>query len=126
MRVMEKARIICQEVADSYGGSMELEWHISTGAVHNDEKMTQQVCRTVEALDGIKLVQMPQKKSSEDFAWYLQKVPGVIFRFGSGNRAKGWTATAHRPDFHVDEEGMKAAILTFVNFALNYDENNVN
>lgn len=126
MRVMEKARIICQEVADSYGGSMELEWHISTGAVHNDEKMTQQVCRTVEALDGIKLVQMPQKKSSEDFAWYLQKVPGVIFRFGSGNRAKGWTATAHRPDFRVDEEGMKAAILTFVNFALNYDENNVN
>jgi len=119
-RVMKRAEEICQEIAAKYGGRMELDWRISTAAVHNDEALNEKLCQVVSKLDGIKLQQMTMKKSSEDFAWFLQKVPGVLFRYGNGNIEKGITATAHRPDFRIDEEGMKAAVLTFVNFVLEY------
>lgn len=121
MRVMERAEAICQDIAAKFGGRAELQWRISTVALHNDEALTQKLCQVVSDLDSVMLQQMVQKKSSEDFAWFLRQVPGVIFRYGSGNKAKGWTATAHRPDFRIDEEGMKAAVLTFVNFVLEYN-----
>lgn len=121
MRVMERAEAICQEIAARFGGRAELQWRISTVALHNDEALNEKLCQVVSKLEGIKLQQMTQKKSSEDFAWFLREVPGILFRYGNGNIAEGITATAHRPDFRIDEEGMKAAVLTFVNFVLEYN-----
>lgn len=118
-RVMEKAEKICHRIAESYGGRAEIQWHMSTGAVHNDEAMQQQFNSIASQV--VSLVDMPSRMSSEDFAWFLQKKPGIIFRFGTRNEKKGCTALAHRNDFCIDEEGMKSAILAFVNFALQYN-----
>lgn len=117
-RVMEKAKMICDRIAESYGGRAEVQWHMSTGAVHNDEAMQKQFNQIVSQV--LPLTEMPRRMSSEDFAWYLTKKPGIIFRFGTRNEKKGCTALAHRNDFCIDEEGMKSAILAFVNFALQY------
>jgi metal-dependent amidase/aminoacylase/carboxypeptidase family protein len=65
---------------------------------------------------------MPQRMSSEDFCWYLEKAPGMIFRFGTRNEALGCTALAHRSDFRIDEEGMKYAITAFCKYALSYNK----
>ena len=120
LRVMAKAEEICREIAERFGGRYELEWKISAVAVRNDEKLVEKLCSVVEKLDGIKLQYVPRRNSSEDFAWFLREVPGVLFRYGSGDKEKGIVETAHNPKFRINEEGMKAALLAFVNFALEY------
>ena len=114
-----KGRIFCiaNAVAKRYGGRVEIDWKVSTGAVINDSSITNNF-RTAAMEAGLNLTEMPQKMSSEDFAHYLTKAPGMIFRFGTRNKASGCTATAHRSDFKIDEEGMKTAIKAFCAYAL--------
>ena len=104
-----------------FGGRYALQWKISAVAVRNDEKLVEKLCGVVEKLDGIKLQYVPPRNSSEDFAWFLRKVPGVLFRYGSGDKENGIVETTHNPKFRINEEGMKAALLTFVNFVLEYN-----
>lgn len=118
-RVMGKTKKICEDIANAYGGTAQVLWHMSTAPVHNDENMQQRFNKIVSRV--LSVTDMPQRMSSEDFAWFLQKKPGMIFRFGTRNEKKGCIALAHRNDFCIDEEGMKTAILAFVNFAMHYE-----
>lgn len=45
---------------------------------------------------------------AEDFAYYLQKVPGTFYRLGIRNEAEGITADIHNDHFTIDESSMKA------------------
>ncbi len=118
-RVEANVRRICTEVAEAYGGNVEFDWNMSTGAVHNDENLTHNF-KTIAQDSGIVAEDIVQRMSSEDFGWYLSKVPGIIFRFGTRNEEQGCTALAHRNDFKIDENGMKYAIMMFLSYVMNY------
>lgn len=118
-RVEENVRSICNEIANNYGGSVEFVWNMSTGAVHNDKKIVERFEKTTKN-SGLNVCDVSQKMSSEDFGWYLEKVPGMLFRFGIRNEELGSTVPAHRNDFKLDEEGMKAAIKAFCEYIMNY------
>lgn len=118
-QVMENTVSICHQIADSYGGSVEFDWRMSTGPVHNDATVAQKVCLAMESLP---FTELSSRMSSEDFAWYLTKAPGVLFRYGTGNPISSSNSLAHNNDFKIDPEGMRTAILTFVRFALSYDK----
>ena len=117
-RVERNVRNICDEIANRYGGSVEFVWSMSAGSVHNDEKITERFEKTMRN-SGLNVCDMPQRMSSEDFGWYLEKAPGMIFRFGTRNEKLGCTTLAHRNDFCIDEEGMKYAIYAFCEYVLN-------
>ncbi len=116
-RVEKNVRNICDEIANRYGGSVEFVWNMSTGAVHNDEKITEKFEKIVRN-SGLNVCEMPQEMISEDFGWYLTKIPGMIFRFGTRNEALGCTALAHRNDFCIDEDGMRIAIQAFCTYVM--------
>ena len=63
---------------------------------------------------------MAKKLSSEDFSRYLTKKPGVFFRLGTRNKAKGIGTLAHNNDFMIDEEVLDKGSATFVQFVLDY------
>lgn len=111
----QEVRRICKEVSARCGGSFELDWRMSAGAVHNNEEITEKFEKIMREL-GFYVEEIPQKMSSEDFCWYLTKAPGMIFRFGTRNEAKGCVALAHRCDFKIDEVGMKTAISAFCEY----------
>ena len=117
-RVEKHVRCICNEIAKRYGGTVEFVWDMSTGAVHNDKKIVERFEETSEN-SGLNVCDLPQRMSSEDFGWYLEKVPGMIFRFGTRNEKLGCTALAHRNDFKIDEEGIKSAIEAFCAYVMN-------
>lgn len=111
---------ICDEVCAQFGGQYDLDWHISTGPVHNDRKLTAAFIEATEQqLQPMTII--PNRMSSEDFGWYLTKAPGLVFRFGTQNAAKGCLGAAHTNDFIIDEDGMRPAIAAFVNFARHAD-----
>jgi len=53
----------------------------------------------------------------EDFAYYLQKIPGAFFFFGSGDRMP---YPHHHPRFDIDEKALPEAALLMTSLALQY------
>ena len=51
-----------------------------------------------------RVVELALRPTAEDFAWYLQQVPGSFFRLGVGNVDAGITAGVHTATFDVDED----------------------
>jgi amidohydrolase len=54
-----------------------------------------------------------QSLGGEDFAWYLQQVPGALARLGVAAPGSEGTFDLHRPEFDVDERaiGVGARVL---------------
>ncbi|MBE5782210.1 MAG: amidohydrolase [Clostridiales bacterium] len=118
-RVRENTFSICEKIAKEAGGSVEIDWHMSTGPIYNDPKVIARF-DAITRVQGMEVTSIPRRMSSEDFAWYLEKAPGMIFRFGTRNETMGCTQLAHRNDFCMDESGMKAAIQAFIAYILEY------
>ena len=118
-RVIARVKAICDEVAAEFGGRADVRWIVSAQAVINDADVVRRFSESIRSR-GLPLVDVPPKMSSEDFSWYLTRVPGAFFRFGTRNEALGCTSTAHHSDFRIDESGMKLAIEAFVAFVLDY------
>lgn len=120
-RVEEKVHSICEKIADEYGGSVEFVWDIAAGVVHNDEKLTEKFEKTAKN-SNLTVQNVHQRMTGEDFGWYLDKIPGMMFRFGTRNEKLGCTALVHRNDFCMDETGMKTAIQAFCAYVMSYKE----
>jgi len=120
-RVEKRVKAICKEIADSFGGKYEIDWHMSVGHVHNKAEIVDKFMETSLSA-GLDVCEMPSRMTSEDFGWYLTKVPGMIFRFGTRNEAEGCTTTAHTNTFKIDENGMKYAINAFISYIMNFKE----
>ena len=118
-RVLARVKAICDGVAAEFGGSADVRWIVSAQAVVNDEDVVRSFSESVRTR-GLPLVDVPPKMSAEDFSWYLTRVPGAFFRFGTRNESLGCTSTAHHADFRIDESGMRTAIEAFVAFVLDY------
>ena len=117
-RVEEKCLAKCREIAARFGGSVEADWFMSAPPVYNDPGLTAQFSALMEQVLPGYTTTLPLRKSTEDFAWFLLKKPGFIFRFGTGNAAVGSVSVAHCNDFKIDERGMEHAIEAFVQIAL--------
>lgn len=117
-RVEQQCRGKCLDIAARYGGSVEINWYCSAPPVYNDPQLTDSFAQVVEnSLPG-QVVQLAMRKSTEDFSWFLQKKPGLLFRFGTRNEQTGCTTLAHCSDFRIDELGMKFAAEAFAAFVL--------
>ena len=53
----------------------------------------------------------------EDFAYYLNEVPGAFMFLSSANPAKGTDVAHHNPKFNVDEDVFWMGSAAFVNIA---------
>jgi amidohydrolase len=58
----------------------------------------------------------------EDFAYYAEKVPGVMVFLGVGNRAKGKTHFLHHAGFDIDEGALRVGVATLAYSAYRYLE----
>lgn len=89
-------------------------------ALVNDDKFTQ---RVGEVLKGI----FPQINenidsvfASEDFAYYLEKLPGTYFFLGSGNAQKGIIYGNHSNKFDIDEAVLIKGVEVFFSIATDF------
>ena len=46
----------------------------------------------------------------EDFAYYLERVPGCYFFLGTRNEARGFAHPHHSPRFDIDESALAAGV----------------
>ena len=99
----------------------KIEWDIphSSPGLTNDSACTDIVIKAAKSALGEENVEIMQDSSmgGEDFAYYLEKIPGAYFRIGCND---GKTRDIHTNDFNLDEQCMATAIKVFAESVSQY------
>ena len=66
--------------------------------------------------------QIEPSMGAEDFAFFLERVPGVMYRVCTGNPAKGITEMVHSSRFDIDEDALPIGVRVFAQAALDFLE----
>ena len=106
-RTIEKIRQLAQGVEGITGTQIEVTFHVSIPSVYNNAELTRLVWQVSEQVVGEEHVQLIARPSmgSEDFAHYLEKAPGVMFRLGCASDLSAATPL-HTSLFDIDETAL--------------------
>ena len=109
---------VVEQVAAPYGVTVELEHIRGVPPVVNGETETtllEIAARAELGEDSVMLVE--QSMGGEDFAWFLQHVPGAMMRLGT--RAPGGpTYDLHQSDYAPQEEAISCGVQVMASTAL--------
>ncbi|MEK4533614.1 M20 metallopeptidase family protein [Solibacillus sp. FSL K6-1554] len=111
---------ILNNVTVTYGATYEMEYTRGYPQLVNTEKETKVVRDLLDNINHLNVVEMPPIMASEDFAYYLQKVPGVYFYTGSATDVPTTQFPHHHPKFNIDEQAMKNSAKGFLSIVHYY------
>ena len=108
-----------EQVCSTFGATGELRYNRGYPAVINHAAQTELVTRVARDVVGAEnVVNQEPTMGGEDFAYYLQKVPGTFFFTGGGNPDLNATYPHHHPRFDVDERSMLVTGKVFIGAVL--------
>jgi len=91
-------------VSSAYGVTSDLSYTRSVPPAVNDAVSTAMIAAAADRVLGPDaLAAAPQSLGGEDFAWYLESIPGSLFRLGTRRPGSGDDFDIHQPMFDVDE-----------------------
>lgn len=107
-----------EHVAAPYGVQVRITHETGVPPTVNDETVVAlQQSAIRHALGPLAGAASPQSMGGEDFAWYLEQVPGALARLGV-HRPGGPVHDLHRGDFDPDERALAVGIRFMVATAL--------
>lgn len=107
-------------VAAAHGARYEFRYTPATAALANDAAMTDHVRKVCTEMLGEKAVgDYPGTLGGEDFAGYLQRVPGCFFRLGARKPDKE-PMPQHHPRFDPDEHALVYGAALMAGIILRY------
>ncbi|MDP4132550.1 MAG: amidohydrolase [Bacillota bacterium] len=110
---------ISQAVAKESGGNCKVSKVKFLPSLINDEKVSQKVRLAAEKVVGKdKIFSKPCSTGGEDFSYFAQLKPGIIFRLGIKNKDKGIISAVHMDTFDVDESCIDIGINIFKQFVI--------
>lgn len=99
---------IAKAVAESLGGSCEIEIRKGYPFLVNDEPLTDRTRKWAEDYMGVENVEdLDIWMAAEDFAYYSQSAPACFYRLGVRNEQRGITSSVHTPTFDIDESALE-------------------
>lgn len=104
MRDLAEARIgeICQGIAQTFGGSVEVAYTRNYPVMVNSDEQTAFAAEVAEAVSG-HCEDAPLVMGGEDFAFMLEERPGAYILVGNG-----YTAAVHHPEYNFNDEAIPA------------------
>lgn len=118
--VHSKIETIATGVAQAMGAECRVNIARGYPALVNDPGLTTQIRELAAEYLGENFVHLlPRRMTAEDFAYFAQRVPSVMFRLGIGNREMGIGSNLHTSTFDVDESSIRTGSELLAWFALN-------
>jgi len=118
--IHERIRKTVTMIAESGGAKAEITFDPYSPIVFNDPGLTQKMISTLGRVAGKgKLFTVSQITSSEDFAYYQEKIPGLFITVGITPEVSTG-APNHSPHFYVDERALIVGIRAMANLAVDY------
>lgn len=107
-KIMKKT---ATELAKSYGGQCKFKIAKGYPFLLNDDEVTGTMQGMARKYMGeSKVVDLPQRMTAEDFAYYSHEIPACFFRLGTGNATKGIQSPVHTSTFDIDENALKTGM----------------
>ena len=116
VREQLKARLaqVTQGTARSFDLNYEFNFEYGYPPLVNDPEMSHLVASACAKGIGKETVEFIRPSmGGEDFAYYLQKVPGSFFRLGCRNEKKGIVNPFHSSSFEIDEDVLPFGVEMF-------------
>jgi len=96
---------ISRGIAQSFGMGYRFDFEYGYPFLINDRTMSKLVASACsKGIGGENVEVLRPSMGGEDFAYYLEKVPGAFFRLGIRNESKGIVHPYHSRLFDIDEE----------------------
>ena len=120
LMIREKMSSIAESTAQGFGGRAEVEFIQGFPSVNNDARLTVNVIdaaeKSLESKDDIIMIERPHL-GSEDFAYFQEEIPGVIFMLGC-KRDDIETGSLHSAILNIDEDSLQYGVRIFGNIAM--------
>ena len=106
-QTIEHIRQLARGIEEMSRTKIEVRFEASIHSVRNDPSLTRLIEKVTEDLlgaEGLHRIDRPSM-GSEDFANYLEHIPGAMFRIGAATDPSQ-AAQLHTPTFDVDEQAL--------------------
>ncbi|MFZ1082929.1 MAG: M20 family metallopeptidase [Candidatus Kryptoniota bacterium] len=116
-KALDLIKRTAEETAKSLGGKCKVDISRGYPVLVNREKETELAQSSAAKIFGKQsAATLPPVMGAEDFAYFLQKVPGTFWWIGAGNKKIGASAPIHSSKFMIDENALMfgAAFLAFL------------
>ncbi len=116
----KRLKEITQKTCETFGAQGEVEYELGYPPVVNPPEMVDFALDVVSRVLGEnRIVAIDPVMGGEDFAYFLQKIPGVFVFFGMGD---GMTYPHHHPGFDLDEKALPEAALLLAALVIEYQK----
>ncbi|MWV54501.1 amidohydrolase [Chlorobium phaeovibrioides] len=120
----KKLQATVTHVAEGMGVTAELEIRHGYPALVNDAEITRQAAiACAEYLGRENVLDSEPLMTAEDFAYYLQEIPGTFWQIGTGTAEQERGNTLHSPTFNPDEKALVTGAGLFAYSACRFLEN---
>lgn len=116
----ERVRRIIAGVAAAYRVEAEVNLVRGYPPVINDDTLAERFAAYVRANSSIRVERPEATMGGEDFAYFAQRVPGLLVRLGVRSASADAVHPTHSSLFRIDEDGLPIGIATLVLFARSF------
>jgi len=115
----EMLKDVVESVASAYGVTADLTYERSVPPAVNEAVSTGMIAAAADRVLGPPAITpAPQSLGGEDFAWYLESIPGSLFRLGTREPGSVEEFDIHQPMFDVDERCIAVGVKVMAATAL--------
>jgi amidohydrolase len=118
-RMSRRFSELVEGVAQSFGGRAEVKMDPGYPALVNDDRMIDLVEKVAgEVVGSSKVVELKEPSmGGEDFAYYLQKYPGAMFRLGVSP-----ASLLHSDTFNFNDDALETGMVMMASLAVRFLE----
>lgn len=118
-KIKQRMHEIVQSVSDAFGAQSTLTYIDGYPPTINHPKACEVVAAAGKRFLDTSQIIYPSEKAmfGEDFAYYLEKIPGCFIQLGCRNSDVSTAYPLHHPLFNLDEECMKVGMQLFIDLA---------
>lgn len=114
-KMKKRIEEVVRGVTQAFGMRYDFEYEYGYPVLINEPEMIQLVASAcAKGIGEENIVEVPPSMGAEDFAFYLEKVPGAFFRLGIRNESKGVVHPYHNSRFDIDEDVLPFGVEMFI------------